>query len=71
MKNRTKTKYQAPIPKPKNRERGELGSDKYCKSSDVKCYTHNQMQDYAKQLREQVTVSDQLDLATKIMTVTI
>ena len=32
---------------------------------------NRKVEDYAKQLREQVTVSDQLDLATKIMTVTI
>ena len=32
---------------------------------------NRKVEDYAKQLRGQVTVSDQLDLATKIMTVTI
>ena len=30
MKNRNKAKYRASIPKPKNRERGELGGGKIC-----------------------------------------
>lgn len=30
MKKRNKTKYQSPIPKPKSRERGELGGGKIC-----------------------------------------